>query len=81
MKKKKNVFRGIISFGLLPLLALLDIVLVGVLVSKLGGYEFPIIIACISLYVSFAIILGVLVSVTGKKKSNEGAKKGPVLVT
>ncbi len=79
MKKKKNVFRGVVAFGILPVLALLDIVLVAVLVSKLGGYELPIITACVSLYVSFAIILGVLVSVTGKKRSNESAKKGPVL--
>ena len=26
MKKKKNVFRGVVAFGILPVLALLDIV-------------------------------------------------------
>lgn len=79
MRKKKNIFRGIVAFLLLPLLALLDIALAGVLVSKLGGYELPIITACISLYVSFAIILFVLVSLTGKKRNADGTRKGPVL--
>jgi c-di-AMP phosphodiesterase-like protein len=77
--KKRNVFRGIAMFVLLPLLALADIVLAGVLVSRLGGYELPIITACVSLYVSFAIIFGVITSVTGKKRTHDGAKKGPVL--
>ena len=79
MKKERNIFRGIVAFAILPLLALVDIVLAGVLVSKLGGYELPIITACISLYVSFAIIFGVLTSVTGKKRKAENSKKGPVL--
>lgn len=79
MKKKKNVFRGIVMFGLLPVLALVDIVLAGVLVSKIDGYEFSIITACVSLYVSFAIILGVLASLSGKKRAHDGTKKGPVL--
>ena len=79
MKKNRNIFRGVVAFGILPLLALVDIVLAGVLVSRLSGYELPIITACISLYVSFAIIFGVLTSVTGKKRKAESAKKGPVL--
>ncbi len=79
MKKNRNILRSIVAFGILPLLALVDIALAGVLVSKLGGYELPIITACVSLYVSFAIIFGILTSVVGKKRNADGAKKGPVL--
>lgn len=79
MKNNKFGARGVWFAIILPILAVADIVLAAVLSHKYQDKVVPILIACITLYVGFTIIVWVLVSSTGKGKKEHAIKKGPVL--
>ena len=79
MKNNKIGAVGVWFAIILPILAVADIVLAALL-----SYSFPdkvaaVLVACLTLYVGFAIIMWVIVSGSGKSKADHPIKKGPVL--
>ena len=64
---------------IMPILAVADIVLAGLLCYNFSDRVVPIIIACASLYVALLIIVAVLSSSGTKSKKEHAIKKGPVL--
>ncbi|MBO5339241.1 MAG: DHH family phosphoesterase [Clostridia bacterium] len=79
MKNKKLGARGVWFAIILPILAVGDVVLAGILSFKFSDRVVPIIIACASLYVAVVIVVGALSSSSSKNKKEHAIKKGPVL--
>lgn len=78
MKNNKFGARGVWFAIILPILAVGDVVLAGILAYNFSDKVVPIIIACVSLYIAITVIVWALTSGTERKKEH-AIKKGPVL--
>ncbi len=78
MKNNKFGARGVWFAIILPILALADIVLAGLLCYNFSDRVVPILIACSTLYLAVTVVIWVLVS-SSKGNKEHAIKKGPVL--